>query len=354
MTTASVPFIRPLSLGELLDQAIRLYRRHFLTLIGIIAIPYIPLGLLSAYMQYLTSTAQQEILGYSDPMQMFGNPTYWTAILGSLLVSFLHFILVSGVATAAMTRVVADGYTGRQLGIMEAYSQLGNSWLRLIGALLAMALISIAAIIWFIIPCIGWLTGLGIFYFLSAVVTQLLVPVVILEKQGGFGAIRRAWDLGRIRFWWILGFAFVVGLLGQIIVAVPVYIVTFGLNAILGSQLDPMQSMRITTMASSMMGVFTNLLYLPLQLTAMIVVYFDLRVRSEGLDLALQAASAMDPEANITLLAETTPAKPQDSFVTGTDAAQFFLLSLIFIALYFLLVGIGMAAFLPFMSSMGF
>ncbi len=37
METQSLPSLRPLRLGELLDQAIRLYRRNFLTFIGIIA-----------------------------------------------------------------------------------------------------------------------------------------------------------------------------------------------------------------------------------------------------------------------------------------------------------------------------
>jgi hypothetical protein len=70
-----------------------------------------------------------------------------------------------------------------------------------------------------------------------------------------------------------------------------------------------------------------GLLYLPLQLTAMTLVYFDLRVRSEGLDLALQAASDSGAETNIVAIAETSPT-PTGDFITSQDALNFFGLSL--------------------------
>ena len=46
METSAVPVLRPLRLGELLDQAVRIYRRNFLTFIGIIALVYIPYSVL--------------------------------------------------------------------------------------------------------------------------------------------------------------------------------------------------------------------------------------------------------------------------------------------------------------------
>jgi hypothetical protein len=39
----ALPHLRAMSLPELLDQAIRLYRQNFVKFVGIIAIPYIPL-----------------------------------------------------------------------------------------------------------------------------------------------------------------------------------------------------------------------------------------------------------------------------------------------------------------------
>jgi len=351
MNTIATPFIRPLSLGELLDQAFRLYRKNFLTLVGIIAIPYIPLGLLQALAGYVMTSSLSDSLGVTDPSSLLVNSNYWLGVLGTYGVLFVQFILVNGVATAALTRAVADTYVVKPVDIAGAYKQLGNSWLRLIGAMLVTGLIIVAAVVWFIIPCVGWFTGLGILYFLSAVVSRLIVPIVVLEKRGGFDAFRRAWDMGRIRFWWMLGFTFVLGLLGQLIVTVPVYLIMFGVQFVLGSQLDPIQTSTYQTVLTSLTTVFTGILYLPLVLTAMTVVYFDLRVRSEGLDLALQAASQTDPEANIVSLAETTPAAPLANFITNTDVAYFVLLSFIFGLVYALFVVLGMATMLPILAN---
>ena len=351
MTTASPPFIRPLSLAELLDQAVSLYRRHFLTLVGIIAIPYIPLGLIQAFFSYLTTSTTLNISNSSDPTQLFTSTAYWGGLAGSIIVAILTFILVRGVATAAITRLVADSYTGQKVGILEAYNKLGSSWARLLVALLAFGLITIVAFIWLVIPCVGWFTGIGIFVFLVLVVSPLIAPVVVLERQGGFGAFRRAWDLGRSRFWWLLGFAFVIFLLGQLLVTAPVYLISLVMGMLLGNaQLDPQMLALINTTISTLMSIATSLLYLPLSITATTVVYFDLRVRFEGLDLALQAASETDPQANIVSLAETTPTGPQGSFITGTNVAYFLLLSLIVVLLYVILFFGLIGLMIPFMG----
>ena len=73
---------------------------------------------------------------------------------------------------------------------------------------------------------IGWLTGPGVLFFVGLVVSPLVAPVVALEKLGVMDSIRRAWDLARSRFWWLIGYAFVLTLLGQLIVTGPVYLVS--------------------------------------------------------------------------------------------------------------------------------
>ncbi len=335
MTTSSTPFIRPLSLGELLDQAIRIYRRKFLTLVGILVIPYFPIVLVQAFSSYLMVSS---IPTMGSSTELFGNSSYWLGIAGTYGTLILQFFLVQGVGGSAVTRVAADSYANRPTGIMEAYRQVAPSLGRVIVALLAISLVFLAAFIWLIIPCIGWFSGPGLLFFLASVVAPLVIPIALLEKKGGFDAFRRAWDLGRSRFWWLLGFAFVLSLLGQLLVAAPVYLVNFLVNFVVGSQIGPGQIALLSSVVSSLTGFATGLLFMPLSMTAMTVVYFDLRVRSEGLDLAMQAASQTDPEANIVTLAETTPGGPLGSFVTGTDVAYFVLLSMIFVALYFLLV----------------
>jgi len=267
-------------------------------------------------------------------------------LIGMIVVAFFQFILVSGVATAAFTRAVADNYTGKPIGILDSYRNLGSSWLRLIGALLLYGLLVILLLIWMIVPCVGWLSGPGILFFFGLVVGPLIAPVVVLERHDIPVSLRRAWDLGRTRFWWLIGFAFVLSLLGQLIITGPTYLINLILQAIFTSQGNLVDLLVWQTVIQTLVQMIGGLLYLPLQLTAMTVVYFDLRVRSEGLDLALQAAAASGAETNIVALAETSP-QPTGSLITGTDVGQFILLSLAGVAVYVvfmsIIVGITLA-----------
>jgi len=342
MTTSSIPFIRPLTLGEVLDQAIRLYRRNFLTFIGILAIPYVPLTLLQTGLSYLSTSSATSILENPSAVSSpFGLPSgYWMGMIGMVVVLFIHILLVNGIATAAFTHAVADNYTGQEIDVIGSYRKIGSSWARLIRALLLFFVIAFLVGIWTIIPCIGWITGPGLAVFLSMVVMPLLAPVVVLERLGARAALRRAWDLARTRFWWIVGFGLVLGLLAQLIVTGPVFLINFGLRAVLLESLNYQNQLIWSTVIQTLVQMLTGLLYLPLQITAMTVVYFDLRVRSEGLDLALQAAAASGAETNIIALAESTSPTTKGELLTGTDVGNFILLTLAILAIYFILFGV--------------
>ena len=54
MTVGTASPLKPRGIGELLDQAIRIYRRNFLTFVGIVAIVQIPLTLLGLLSGILT------------------------------------------------------------------------------------------------------------------------------------------------------------------------------------------------------------------------------------------------------------------------------------------------------------
>ena len=91
-----------------------------------------------------------------------------------------------------------------------------------------------------------------------------------------------------------------------------------------------------------------SLLYIPLQLTVMTVVYFDLRARAEGLDLAMQMSSNAGSENETINLPEISNNKSSMPLITGMDIGRFALLSLAGIAVYALIISliflVGMAA----------
>jgi len=340
MTAASMPTLRPLGIGELLDQAIRLYRRNFFSFIGILAVVQIPLGLVQFGLALVQLQANPLLTGAP---RNFDNtdftPAYWISAGGTVLTAFITFLLVQGVATAAMTRAVADNYLGTPTGFTAAYRRVGGGWLPLLGTLLLAGLVAILLFIWFLVPCVGWATGMGLLAFYGAVIMPMLAPIVVLESKSGFRALRRAWDLARRRFWPVVGFVVLILLFNLIVVSGPnVLISTVIQGLVLRSAGNRAALLGTGVILQALTSLVFSLLFVPLQLIAFTLLYFDLRVRTEGLDLAmLTQDAAASPDAD----AVTRQAPPAESgnLITGRDLGNFFLLSLGFGAIYGVIIG---------------
>lgn len=355
MTTMPLPKLRPLGLGEMLDHAIRLYRRHFLTFVGIIAIVQIPLTVLQLIWSALAVTTFAEELTQPgtiptvpDPLSAMGGAT---GLFGVFIVGLLSFILIQGVGTAALTRAIADSYLGQPISMMESYRRISRSWWPLLGALFLAGLVAIGLAIWFMIPCVGWLTGLGMLMFFSLVIVPLIAPTIVLEKQPPTQAVRRAWDLARRRFWWVLAFTLILAIFQYVIVAGPTALVTFLTQSAFGGPLETFNrsttEVILQTSIQSAVTLLFSLLYIPLQLTAITLMYFDLRVRTEGFDLALLAESASEtPEAAAEVIAEA-PQAGQGSLITMDEMGYFVLTTVgggVLIAIiYAVLIGVVLA-----------
>ena len=338
------PVLRPLRLGELLDQAIRLYRRNFITFIGIIAVIYIPLMILQTASTALLTSSFGDLTNASRPEEIFTNYAYWGGLLSTFVLTFIQFILVQGIATGALTLAVADNYLGKQTSILDAYRGIKDSWISLLGALLVIILLlfvlSIGSIV---VPCIGWLTGPGMMVFLMSAISPLVAPVVVLEKQGALAAIRRAWDLARRRFWPVLGTIFVLYLFSLLIVNGPAAIVNTILTQAITSFGDVTTQLVITTIIQSLVSLVFVLLYYPLQMTAFTLIYFDLRVRTEGFDLALLTmnASELVDAANVS---QVPVPQSNERLITTPELGNFAILTLGALGLSILFFSLIMAA----------
>lgn len=332
MEISTLPTLRPLGLGELLDQAIRLYRRNFLTFIGIIALVYVPVMVLQTASTTLLSSS---MLGFasSSPDEIFSNYAYWIGMFSTLGVAFIQFILVQGIATGALTRAVADNYLGSRTGILDAYRGIRGSWLKLVGALLFLGLVLIGVTIWWMVPCIGWFTGLGMLAFLMAAINPLVAPAVVLEGQNAIDAVRRAWSLARRRFWPLLGYVVILYLFSLLVVNGPVAIVSFALTGAFESINDPTTQLVVRSIVQSLVSLVGILIYYPLQMTAFTLIYLDLRVRTEGFDLALQTIDT-SRSRNLTQAMAAPGMQSTERLITGQDLGNFAILTLAATGIY--------------------
>ncbi len=342
----------PMGVGRLLDRAVRLYRGSFLTFVGIIAVVQVPLVVLQLLVSLLTF-APAMMNPSADSLESVFGGGFTAGIVGSSLIGLASFVLLQGVATAALTRAIADRYTGQETGILEVYSRVGSAWPRLLGALFLAGLLAIGLVIWLLIPCIGWFTGPGMLAFLMLALFPMLAPIVVLEGATAAQAVRRAWELARRRFWWLMGFFLALIIFAQVIITGPTTLMVYILQWVMGDPFATNQSTyAIQTVIQSVTGLAIGLVYLPLQLTAVTLVYFDLRVRTEGLDLAVLAREQSGQPLDLTAV---TSAAPQGPVITGRELLNFALMSLAAAVLYALLLGVFMLlGFLMALGSGGF
>ncbi len=282
------PQVRPQGMGELLDQSLRIYRRNFLKFMGMVALILIPQYTLTLILGLLTVN----FAGAGSSRTLSGGYSAAAAVssIGQSLVSLVGAILLQ-LAAAAVVRAVSSDYFGKSMGVIEAYRSVGRSWGPLLGTLILTGFVALGMTLWTIIPCVGWFTGPGMLTIFSYVVIPLITPVVVLEGIWAFDGIHRAWDLVRRRFWWILGFMFLLALFSVVLIVVPAGLigVLLGLlqTTVGGNVLDGSTVQILTVITEAVVGMIGGLLFQPLQLTAVTLLYFDLRVRFEGFDLAV-------------------------------------------------------------------
>jgi hypothetical protein len=346
---------RPLTLAQILDQAIRLYRNNFLRFVGIMAVVQLPVTIFQIIAATFTNNSLfgylSEAPGVAPIQDQEFMSAYFLGLGASLLTALASFILVQVVGNAALTRAVADSRAGASTGILEAFGKTGRAWPRLLGALLLAGLLSILLLVWWMVPCIGWLTGGGMLAFLGMALVPLLAPVVVLEASGPASALLRAWDLARRRFWWLLGFMFVLYLFSQLVVGGPAMLVSMLSAAMMDGSQDPTTMALTNALTQAGLSLLMSLIYLPLQTCAVTLAYLDLRVRTEGLDLALQSAAAASPDGAALDIASVPASPPPRGFsqmFESKDLANFAIITIAFVGLYILIIGaffiLGMAA----------
>lgn len=321
------PLLHPLSAGQMLDRSFRLYRQNFLHFVAIIA----PIQIVSSLLLLVQTVNNAAVAAVGT-------------LLGTLVTYLLAFFGMAALITAAF-----NTYTGTRLTIGEVYRLTQEKFGTLVLGLLAAMVAGIAIFVWWFAGIIvGWLSGLGMIMFFAACIAPLFVIIMLLENKDGFQALRRAWDLTRRRFWPTLGYAFLVYILAQTIVLGPVLVAAAVGVITFGEQSD--WPIIIQAFASLIVGI----LYTPFQVIAYMMLYFDLRVRTEGLDIELQAAQQQESASFQQVLA-LAPQPEQGNWMTGAEYGYFVLLSFGFLALFVALGAlIGLGSFMAATAVGGF
>lgn len=257
MSAGQSMVIGPMGIGRILDAGISLGRRNF-RLLALIA----AWGLVPAYL--FNTIGSSAGLLVREPV-------------GVALVAALSGLgLVAGIVLADIAMVLAcarliEGRTDTDPASVYGDS-LGPLW-----RLVLLGLLVIVAAIPLII-----LFPLGIYIYVRWAVGYV---ALIVEGAGPIQCLRRSWELTRSAWWHTFVVVFAGGLIFGILSFLLSSVLTLPavlLTLLIGESV-------ITVALGSIAGAVSNVVLLPLSTAYLVVLYYELRARNEGYDLAQRA-----------------------------------------------------------------
>ncbi len=303
------PALHPLGVGELLDAAIYVYRKSFVTLIGIGAVIAIPLLLLQSAAALINAPVDPFFVGQlaRTPSSLSPSTLSFVYLAATAITSLLGAI--AGVFEAgALAYAVSERRMGRRVTIGGAYRQALRRWPALLGSAILIQLFSFAGFGFLFAPFFlsvfapllapgntGLVLGATLLSCVSmagfipaliavAYVTvrwSITTPAIVLENLGALRGMGRSWRLVKGSFWRTFAVLLVVGVLVNLLIYIVVFAIQFGTLALLRN------SVVLATMATSAGGVVVGAVIKPLEYAVLTLLYYDLRVRREGYDLQL-------------------------------------------------------------------
>ncbi|MBI5955249.1 MAG: glycerophosphoryl diester phosphodiesterase membrane domain-containing protein [Chloroflexi bacterium] len=258
------PILKELSIPEILDKALYLYRQHVGLLLKIGAFVFIPSAIVSAVFSF-----------YFNGTRLLDN------ILNIFLPPIVHIALVTAISNL---------YLGRSVTIREAFSAVTKRYWTWFGTslLMGLAMIPMGVVLWVMSLGGPFLGFLGLLVFLPVIVYlstrwSLATSVIVIDNAGISESLRKSWTLTRDYFWRVLGTSFAAWLLSMLFSTLPSIFVTFLFGKMISIPINLLSAI-ITTVEQLAVIIVS-----PLYMGVNVLIYYDLRIRKEGFDLLFMA-----------------------------------------------------------------
>jgi hypothetical protein len=290
----SLPILRPLAFGEVLDGAFTLYRRRFVPFFCTALIPM--LVMIAAFK--LLGTGMFTMMLSENP-DAFDAEAFGTGML-LLPVGLFTFLVMWG----ALARQASQAYLGQPTSVPDGFRAGLRAFLPLLGSAIVVFILGFFALIAvsFVVGIIAVLGAseseaaavvMTMFAFLVGAVGYLAVfsllfavlPAVVVEHKGPVDALGRSFDLAKGAIGRIVGLMLVTLLI--------TYLPGFAVMALTGGLANLMDPDHMPSagqfMNQQMLGLAVNILTTPFMVAVMVLQYFDRRVRTEALDVQIAA-----------------------------------------------------------------
>jgi hypothetical protein len=262
-------WLRPLGIGEVIDAALKIYRARFGTMLRAVAVVVVPVQLVNILVVLSlpeTTTSTTTTDGFTTTSSTVGSGAAIAAFLVLQIVTILSGLL----ATAACLKVVSDAY----LGTVTDWRESLKFGMSKFPSVLWIGILSILGVglgfIFCIVP--------GVWLYIAWCVA---IPALLVEGARGTKALSRSFKLVRNRWWPTFAVLLIAGLITAA--------VTFGLTIFTVPLLLSGASFTTTQVTSAIANTIAAVLTTPFSAAVTALIYFELRVRKEGFDLALMA-----------------------------------------------------------------
>jgi len=270
--------LRPLEIGDLLDETFRMYRRHFVLFAGISAILSIPSAALFALLLGSFSSVLQQSNGTLTDV------SFLTPLLAAFAAGFVISLVILPFTMGAVMYAACESSLGRPVtaggvffGVLRRYFPLLGYWtLFLVSLYLALALCVLPVILWIWI-FVSWIA---------------VTPAMFVENIGLGAAMGRSWRLVEGRWWRTFLILFLMVILWWVVQIALGAFLQLG-QVLLQLFVSPFLAAAISAASGQIVGAVVN----PILQIAIVLIYFDLRVRKEGMDLFQMAYRLSAPPA---------------------------------------------------------
>lgn len=269
--------LRPLGVGEILDDIFRVYRRYFGLLFAIGLLLSVP----SLLTQFTTGSAGSLAfligafgsLGSSQtlaPLQPPGPPNL--ALVG---LSYLLLLILIPFSEGAVAQAAIDLALGKPVSVRSAFAGVARRYWALLGQTLLVGIAIVPLVLCFPVAiwvAVRWIVGL---------------PALLAEGIGPIKALGRSWALTHRNWWRTFGILLLIFLL-QVVISSALGAIGLPI-AVAIPFVEPVVRAAVVLTVSTAAGAVT----LPVVPLCIVLLYFDLRIRHEHFDLDQLARQAV-------------------------------------------------------------
>ena len=345
--------LRPATLGEILDRTVQLYRYNFWLFAGVAALPIGSMIAIGAVAGALGGAVAVTMRNAAGAGAVFGIMVIVIAVV-ALPLYFAAYVY----STGGLTKAAVSTHCGEKVTIRAALTSVRPHFWRYLWFLILQGLIAVgipaafAGVVIGVLIALATLAGGGtatglatgfvtIIVIIAAVIAagwlmlcySMGMAVCVVEQKTAWESLQRSWKLsqgtrGRIFVLFLLVAA--LGMVAAMIAYVPLLIIVGVTTATTNGAAPATAGFVVAEIVNVMLNFTLQTVLTPISVIALVLFYYDQRVRKEGFDIEwmMQQAGLVPPQAGggpgpVEPVAQIAPASPAGQVTSASlDAAS--------------------------------